>query len=65
MDPTPRQSHSVKTIFDIRYGGLLAHESNQDRVKRYMQKYGLSQVEVKLLMLAGDACIDAFGRIAE
>ena len=55
-------SYSTKTIFDIRFSGLLVHESNQQRVQRLVKIYGLPEVEIKLLMVADDEAIDLYGR---
>lgn len=58
-------SHSALTVFELRYGPVLKHETNQQRVKRFAHTYGLSDTEVKLIMAADDELIDSYGRIVE
>lgn len=54
---TPRRSFSPITVQDIRLA--------QIAIPRLKQKYDLSETEAHLLVYAGDAFIDQFGRVAE
>lgn len=60
---TVDHSYSPATVFDIRYSGVSTEESNQQRFARLMRKYGLSDLELRLLILAPN--VDAYGRVVE
>lgn len=72
-DPTGRESRpclvrpsfSRHTVYQIRYDVPRELESNKCMVDRLARTYGLSRVEVQLLMGVDDAHIDLFGRISE
>ena len=54
-------SYSRLTIYEIRYGTPAKHESNQQHVERLMRTYGLSALEVRILIET--PTLDLFGRV--
>lgn len=61
-----KQSFSPLTVIDIRYGPLEdKRETNQMRVTRFAEKYGIAEQHVKLIMGVDDDHIDGLGRIWE
>lgn len=58
-------SYSPRTIADIRSARPYKPESNQDVVRRLAYKYGLPELEIRVLIAADDNRIDHVGRIRE
>lgn len=56
-------SYSRHTIYEIRYGEPDKAESNQQHFERLMRTYGLTAIELRILIET--PTLDLFGRLVE
>lgn len=60
-----RPSFSPCTVFQIRFAHQLKKESQAQMIQRLARIYGLSEMEIKLLIAASNEHVDCFGRYIE